>query len=301
MAIFPDATARLNTVPGASGVPAGPRNQPGERRWNPADRAGPPGYGDASRYSETPGPASPEVRVFRYDPWRHDRYRRRFCILFNELVPPGQRIPPEAILELAGRNPVRYRLFLAVRDHAVVGYLSLVLNPERKIALIGYLGAVLVPGLCSGEVSRPLIAALAGPESGMAADWTVAFEICPVGAGSARSRAKARLFGEYARVTGCRMLRLPLPYRQPDPGLGGNGAEIPADLYAVSRPGAAHAFGGDDGADLVETIYHEVYLRTRIDLGDSDAECAAYSEYLTSLRSTVRMLGLREGEGCRRA
>ncbi|GII86647.1 hypothetical protein Ssi03_46370 [Sphaerisporangium siamense] len=249
---------------------------------------------------------SGRLRVVTYGGRTSQKYADQFCALYCGLIPEDQQIAPNIILRHAARrgawrsgrlvrdggsqatmHPVAYRLYLAVRGGAVVGFLSMLVSRHRNYAFIAYLGAANRADTPPGSVSHSLIEAARRQLGHVLRDpFTTVFEIAPPLSGSGRSRAKARLFVEYARVRGLAVRRAPISYVQPDMEMEslGRATETPADLFVISTPDVISVMSTKDYLRLVESIYYDIYLRTFLDLGIH----GGYVSYISDLYERVR-------------
>ncbi|MEO3856502.1 hypothetical protein [Acrocarpospora sp. B8E8] len=214
-----------------------------------------------------------EQRVVRYGDRATRQYADQFCELFRRLIPANQQMSPTIILGHAADRrladfsregdpqPIDYSLYLAVQGDRVVGFLNLLTSVDRNYALIDYLGAL--PS--TGGVSWTMLeTAWHDHAKTLKSPFTLIFEIAPPVAESARSRAKARLFTEYARMRGLATRKAPIDYIQPDMDYKAmeGATELPADLYIASNPDALAAMTKLSYLRLVESIYFDGYVRT---------------------------------------
>ncbi len=228
------------------------------------------------------------------------KYYAQFAELYCDRIEPEQQISPSVIADHAtdkqiaptskralkkmgrgtDRHPTAHQLFLAVRRGQVIGFLCVFVNLRREYMFIAYLAVLKSPDT-PADVTKRLLAKAQERATGVINQQVFFFEISPPATGSNSSKAKFRLFSEYARVLSMATKRVPISYVQPDmdPDSLDGSTEVTADLYISASPVLLDSLDKPAYLRFVRSIYFDIYLKSFPDL---DLQ-PKYLEYLSSL------------------
>lgn len=243
-------------------------------------------------------------RVVQMTSRNRNKYYTQFANLYCDRIESEQQIYPSIIADHAvdkkisprsrrqlkrmgkgsAHYPTAHQLYLAVQKSKVLGFLCILINLQRSYVFVAYVGVVHSPE-APGDIMQRMLNKAHQRVREILASEVYLFEVAPPISEATTSRAKFRLFRDYAKRLSLAAYRLPVAYIQPDmdPESLDGSTEALADLCIASADLVANSPSRDSALRYVWSVYFDIYLRSFPDL---DLQ-PKYLDYLKSLYSLI--------------